>query len=308
MLEVIRYIGSDTYVMKDFKNRITRVSDRHQATIFKPGEADKFIKNTIPKKKRNLIEIHSFKHTNLFLKGIDDESEYIQEAIEETIKEENINIVESNKNNLDDNVRNDNKEIKNDFLYALESEINDDSDVNESSNDLTLLNNNDFQLETPIKDNKESKYNSIDSYIEYDINEENKIDKLEQKWLDFLHNSDDFKYEIQQYKKKIPITLKIIEDEILDIRHYIELNNFNVVMGYKLAKLLQSKLKLRRKLKNTLELINIIYRDWFTELKTYNSFNVVKCRDNRTYVPRQLPDLFKENKIIKNLGDKKDEN
>lgn len=93
--------------------------------------------------------------------------------------------------------------------------------------------------------------------------------------------------------------LKRIDQEIQDILHAIELNNFNASDGYKLAKELQTARKVRRELKDQLELLEPL-KEFVSFVKpteknigsTLGNVRIIKQRHNvRTYKMRIRDDL-----------------
>lgn len=104
------------------------------------------------------------------------------------------------------------------------------------------------------------------------------------------------------YPKQIELNetaLKKIDQEIQDILHAIELNNFNASNGYILAKELQKARQERRKLKDELEMLepikSFLKHPKPTEKTIGNTLGdvrgVVQRQGNRKYTMRVRDDL-----------------
>ena len=81
--------------------------------------------------------------------------------------------------------------------------------------------------------------------------------------------------------------------EKTDIEHYIEFNagKLNACDGYKAYKLLQDVLLERRKIKNEIQIINVV-RDRMAAEDIANIEKKVEELESRTYEPRELTHLF----------------
>ena len=95
--------------------------------------------------------------------------------------------------------------------------------------------------------------------------------------------------EIKEEKSKLDL-------EISDVLHYIEFNKFNVVQGYKLAKMLKDITERRREVKKTEAQLDIILNNTVLNIskkgnKISNIEKEIYC--NERYTPRVLVDLFK---------------
>ena len=106
----------------------------------------------------------------------------------------------------------------------------------------------------------------------------------------------------EEVKKK----LGLIEKQILDIEHFIEMGNFDIIQGYYFSKSLQKLRNKRRDLKNEKETLKIL-RDTFNKninVDFYKSIkNTVKQKDGylnklneeKIYNPRKLNNIDKTN-------------
>lgn len=91
-----------------------------------------------------------------------------------------------------------------------------------------------------------------------------------------------------------------IDKAISDILHYIEFNNFSASDGYKLCKKLKELRLHRRKIKNELELINIINMHTCNNIANGNTNKAINELENKAYSPRVFKDLF-DNRDISEL-------
>lgn len=111
-------------------------------------------------------------------------------------------------------------------------------------------------------------------------------------WLDKLCDMNGLIKEAKKRKIVLEKELKIIEDERLDIEHWIEFSKFNGVQGYIVSKELKECRMKRRTIKNELLVLDIILE----QKVNGNMIEEVKKRilgmDSRTYKPRIRTDLF----------------
>lgn len=84
-----------------------------------------------------------------------------------------------------------------------------------------------------------------------------------------------------------------------DIEHYIEFNagKLNACDGYKAYKLLQDVLLERRKIKDELQIIQVV-RDRMNAEDIANVEEKIKELEARTYKPRELTYLFEKEKVV----------
>ena len=93
-------------------------------------------------------------------------------------------------------------------------------------------------------------------------------------------------------KETLEKQLKDLEDERLDIEHYIEFQNLNAAQGYKASKELKICRMKRRSVKNELTVINIILEQKMREVVSSEVLHRIQGLDTRTYKPRIRIDLF----------------
>ena len=93
-----------------------------------------------------------------------------------------------------------------------------------------------------------------------------------------------------------------VDKEISDIMHFIEFNNFSASEGYKLCKAIKDLRLRRRRIKNELELINIVNMHTLNNVALGYNNKAITGLDKKQYTPRVLQDLFDHkdvNSIVK---------
>ena len=88
-----------------------------------------------------------------------------------------------------------------------------------------------------------------------------------------------------------------LDKQISDVMHWIEFNNFSACEGYKLCKALKNLRLERRRVKNELELINIINMHTCNHIANGNTSKAIEGLDSKQYEPRVLSDLFANRKV-----------
>lgn len=83
-----------------------------------------------------------------------------------------------------------------------------------------------------------------------------------------------------------------LDKQISDVLHWIEFNTFSACEGYKLCKALKNLRLQRRKIKNELELINIINMHTCNHIAKGNTSRAIDGLNSKQYEPRVLSDLF----------------
>lgn len=111
-------------------------------------------------------------------------------------------------------------------------------------------------------------------------------------WLDKINDMNGLVREAKEKKAILEKKLHDLEDEKLDIEHYIEFQNLNAAQGYKASKELKNCRVRRRTVKNELAVINIILSPKVKEMITDEIYNKIQEMDKRTYIPRVRTDLF----------------
>lgn len=109
--------------------------------------------------------------------------------------------------------------------------------------------------------------------------------------IEILNKIQEIEFNFSEIKK----TVGIIDREVSDITHFIEFNNLNAKNGYKIYKLLQTKLQERRKIKDDMSYMQIICSNKISDIVNNNLIdNHDKNLQNRTYIYKELDDNFFE--------------
>lgn len=88
-----------------------------------------------------------------------------------------------------------------------------------------------------------------------------------------------------------------VDKEISDIMHFIEFYNFSASDGYKLCKALKDLRLRRRKIKNELELINIVNTQSLSNVASGQTNKAIDNLNDKKYTPRVLQELFDHKNI-----------
>lgn len=113
-----------------------------------------------------------------------------------------------------------------------------------------------------------------------------------QRWLDRISDMNGLAKDALHRKEELLKQLHGLEDEKLDIEHYIEFSNLNAAQGYKASKELKVCRMKRRSVKNELLVLDIILDQRVNELVNEEVYRRVQGLDSRTYKPRVRTDLF----------------
>lgn len=113
-----------------------------------------------------------------------------------------------------------------------------------------------------------------------------------QVWMDKVDDMNGLVKDAKKRKEVLEKQLKELEDEKLDIEHYIEFQNLNAAQGYKASKELKTCRIKRRSVKNELAVINIILGLQMKEIVSSEVYQKIEELDKRTYKPRIRTDLF----------------
>ena len=113
-----------------------------------------------------------------------------------------------------------------------------------------------------------------------------------QVWLDKINDLNGLVENAKKRKEELEKQLRELEDERLDIEHYIEFQNLNAAQGYKASKELKNCGVKRRTVKNELEIISVILELQMKEIISNKVHQKIEELDKRTYRPRVRMDLF----------------
>lgn len=111
-------------------------------------------------------------------------------------------------------------------------------------------------------------------------------------WLDRISNMNGLVADAIKRKEALEKQLQNLEDERLDIEHYIEFQKLNAAQGYKASKELKDCRVKRRSVKNELAVIDIILNHKMSEIVGNEVCKKIEELDKRTYKPRVRTDLF----------------
>lgn len=113
-----------------------------------------------------------------------------------------------------------------------------------------------------------------------------------QVWLDKINDMNGLVKDAKKRKEILEKQLEKLEDEKLDIEHYIEFQNLNAAQGYNASKELKTCRVKRRTVKNELAVIDIILELQMKEMVSSKIYQKIEELDKRTYKPRVRIDLF----------------
>lgn len=150
------------------------------------------------------------------------------------------------------------------------------------------INENEVNIQSPVlnvNNNSNNKINS--SYTKVDIDElKENINSLSDK-LTTLKGNKDWLIDMESE----------VDKEISDIMHFIEFYSFSASEGYKLCKAIKDLRLRRRKIKNELQLIDIVNVHTLNNVALGQTNKAITGLDNKKYAPRVLQELFNHNDI-----------
>lgn len=113
-----------------------------------------------------------------------------------------------------------------------------------------------------------------------------------EKWKSGIDSMTEFVLDAESRKDELNKEMSDIDKEITDIQHYIELNNLNAYQGFLAYKMLQGRLRKRRKIKNELQILSQLGICKVDSAMLIDVQNAIRELDNKTYTPRILSELF----------------
>lgn len=113
-----------------------------------------------------------------------------------------------------------------------------------------------------------------------------------QVWLDRLSDMNGLTKDILHRKEELFKQLHKLDDELLDIEHWIEFSRFNGVQGYMACKELKDCRLRRRTVKNEIQVLDIILGKNIEKIIGEEIQKRISEMDNRSYKPRVRIDLF----------------
>lgn len=112
------------------------------------------------------------------------------------------------------------------------------------------------------------------------------------KWESGIASMNEFVQDAETRKEQLTKDMSDIDKEITDIQHYIEFNDMNAYQGWLAYKMLQNRLKRRRKIKNELQVLTQLGNCKIDSSMLEDIKNVIQEMNNRVYTPRVLKQLF----------------
>ena len=104
---------------------------------------------------------------------------------------------------------------------------------------------------------------------------------------DFCGNID-----VGDYETAEDIVSRLYTMNIVDIEHYIENSNLNAADGYRAYRMLKDKRMARRKIKNEMEILDLIRANPILDKVVEDINNKMDEINNRPYKPRVMTELF----------------
>lgn len=104
----------------------------------------------------------------------------------------------------------------------------------------------------------------------------------------------DFLNQAAKRKEELLNDLSLVDSEISDINHYIELaEGLNAYHGYLAFRMLRNKLKLRRQIKDELNIVQAICNSDNSRAEFERISRCISGMETRRYEPRVLTELFR---------------
>ena len=123
------------------------------------------------------------------------------------------------------------------------------------------------------------------------IDEDYKDTQLDE-WESGIESMTEFVQDAETRKEYLSKEMSDIDKEIIDIQHYIEFNDMNAYQGWMAYKMLQNRLKKRRKIKNELQVLIQLGNCKIDSSMIGDIKNAINEMNNRIYTPRVLKQLF----------------
>lgn len=129
---------------------------------------------------------------------------------------------------------------------------------------------------------KDLKENSVKAKQNQDI----------QKWLNKAHSLNGLINEAVVAKEKLDKRLKDVDQEIIDIMHFIEWKRLNAAQMCKIYKMLKERREVRRNIKNELLVVEYIVNCTTKTAMEEELKKIIEGLDNRKYEPRKMTELY----------------
>lgn len=143
------------------------------------------------------------------------------------------------------------------------------------------------KYDTPLQNVKQVSQNDLTNNTEKVMVAENiKV------WIERINSMNGLVSDAIRRKEILEKQLHDLEDEKIDIEHYIEFQNLNAAQGYKASKELKNCRVKRRTVKNELAVLDIILNHKMGEIISDEICKKIEELDRRIYKPRLRNDLF----------------
>lgn len=111
-------------------------------------------------------------------------------------------------------------------------------------------------------------------------------------WEDRISSLNAFVEDAEKRRQELSEMISNVDKEVIDIQHYIELNDLNCYQGWLAFKMLQNRLRKRRKIKNELQVLSQLGDCKVDSSMLGGILKAIKELDNKVYTPRVLTQLF----------------
>ncbi len=128
----------------------------------------------------------------------------------------------------------------------------------------------------------------VNRLIEADMSDFNR-------WISDIGNFPKFIGALDSEKKKLIYEMQTIEQELCDIRHYIEFSRLNAYQGWAAYKMMKVSLIQRRKIRDALYIIHRIQTKSVNTTEAESVKAAIRSLNQRIYTPRRLDTLFENN-------------
>lgn len=102
----------------------------------------------------------------------------------------------------------------------------------------------------------------------------------------------DFVKDAEQRRDELIEQLSQVDRELSDVAHYMEFYSLNACEGYKAYKMMHIRRVRRRRIKNELELLSQLGECKLDSSTLTDVQSAIRELKNRSYKPRELPELF----------------
>ncbi len=128
----------------------------------------------------------------------------------------------------------------------------------------------------------------VNKLIEADMSDFNR-------WISDIGNFPKFVGALNSEKKKLILEMQVINQELCDIRHYIEFSKLNAYQGWAAYKMMKVSLIRRRKILDAMYIIHRIQTRSANTTETESAKAAIHSLNQRIYTPRRLDILFEDN-------------